>query len=185
MASGVLTGNSKNTKEKYLELLNEDIDTIFEHLTKASFNTNITAHSVSFVYNEAFNAKCNELGHKEESKYEVSPLHGALEKFYNELCLAALENADKSSEVGQSKSKILPYRPHIGITQKEFKAGIKQLEEGINSTTNTKDREEMIRSMEKLCVEICNNNPETFSKLLNLSTVLNESEVKQLMDMLR
>jgi hypothetical protein len=184
MTSGLSTGNSNSTKEKYLELLNEDIDTIFEHLTKASFNTNITAHSVSFVYNEAFNAKCKERGHKEESKYEVSPLHGALEKFYNELCLPALENADKSTE-GQTKSKLLPYRPHIGITQKEFKAGIKQLEEVINSTTNTKDREDIIRSMEKLCVEICNDNPETFSKLLNLSTVLNESEVKQMMDMLR
>jgi hypothetical protein len=151
-----------------LEFNEEDIDLIFDTLSYSSFNNCITGNSLSQAYNP-HSSSTDEI-QEPPIKYDLKNLQGGMSTCLKEL-FPELESDSLREKMILS-----------GINKKTFKKIVKHFQEAMNTTTSTKERDEILQALETECYEtICDNDPGKLINLLHLSTILERSDIESVL----
>ncbi len=145
---------SSNSKEAF-EFFPDDAEAIFQQFQNKTGNNQLTVENLHSAYNVARD-------HKVACVKDVKNMSASLRKFHEEL----LDNKDPS------KQKTLD--------QKSFVQGISKANQILMMQPEYK-REEIMKEMERLCLELTNNDPKFFMDMLDLPGALLLEDVKTLM----
>jgi hypothetical protein len=155
--------------EEKLRFSAEDIDSVFNALAQTSFNNSINSNSLSQGYL-----------HKDPSDPSVS----STPKFDLSTLQTGIENSVKEllpDESITNQSRLCKQ----GLDKKSFLTMVRNFEEVMNSSTNKKEKEDILNALEKQSYELCDGNAEFLSQMLHLSTILESKDVQPLLDNLK
>ena len=159
--------SAKAVKESEIQFTAEDVDLIFNLFSNSSFNGCITSNSLFHAYSH----------YKGSEPIPPAKLDdAALQTSMNNCLKELLSDADKGTINKMAKQ---------GIDKKSFKKIVSTFEEALNSTTNKRDREDILLALEKECVELCEGNADVLLQMLHLSTVLEKKDIQPVLDSIR
>lgn len=158
------SSSSSSTKEAF-EFFPDDAQSIFQQFLPQSNSLHNDHHNIATVESitKAYNINRE---HSLKAIKDPTNMTNAVKKFHEEL----LDNKDPKTQ--------------STLTEQQFVSGIEKANQLLLSQPEYK-REEIMKEMERLCLEMANNDPKFFMDMLDLPGALMLEDVKALMALIK